>query len=77
MSEIEGVSSQLRIMNNTLSSENSLRDRFAMAAMQGDWAAQGASTGQYTCSISPEVLFARARLFYRMADAMLKAREAE
>lgn len=74
MSEIEGVSSQLRIMNNTLSSENSLRDRFAMAAMQGDWASQ---VENWNVQEKDDGFLRSAKQYYRMADAMLKAREAE
>ncbi len=47
----------------------SLRDYFAAKAMQGDWAAQ-------VVPDSDDDLFDRsARMYYRMADAMLAARE--
>jgi len=47
----------------------SLRDWFAGKAMQGDWASQDI-TG------NDEALLEHAKIYYRMADAMLKAREA-
>lgn len=51
----------------------SLRDQFAMAAMQGDWAAQSPELGQFaTCS--DEDLERHAKDYYRIADAMLKVR---
>lgn len=47
----------------------SLRDYFAAKAMQGDWAAQ-------VIPDSDDDMFDRsARMYYRMADAMLAARE--
>ncbi|HBC6054800.1 TPA: hypothetical protein KEV90_003507 [Proteus mirabilis] len=53
----------------------SLRDKFAMAAMQGDFAAQDAvEMGYYTNETPDEFLMKRAEFYYRMADAMLKAR---
>lgn len=54
--------------------EKTLRDEFAMAAMQGDWAAQSRDTGEFTNDMPAEFLEARAEFYYRMADAMLKAR---
>lgn len=52
----------------------SLRDQFAMAAMQGDWAAQDERSG-YFDENSGEATFSKsAEMYYRMADAMLKAR---
>ncbi|MBT0306024.1 hypothetical protein [Morganella morganii] len=53
----------------------SLRDKFAMSAMQGDLASQDENTGYYENSTPDECLTARAEFYYRMADAMLKARE--
>lgn len=51
-----------------------LRDQFAMAAMQGDWAAQDERSG-YFDENSGEATFSKsAEMYYRMADAMLKAR---
>ncbi len=52
----------------------SLRDKFAMAAMQGDWSAQDGEVGYYVDNIPDDGLIKRAELYYRMADAMLKAR---
>ena len=52
-----------------------LRDYFAAKAMQGDWAAQGAACGMFVPD-SDDDLFARsARMYFRMADAMLAARK--
>ena len=50
----------------------SLRNYIAIQAMQGDWAAQSESTGEWANSTSEEYLLNRARLYYRMADAMIK-----
>ena len=55
-----------------------LRDQFAMAAMQGDWAAQDASndgSGLFLPSAKDESLRSWAVLYYRMADAMLEVRK--
>lgn len=52
----------------------SLRDQFAMAAMQGDLASQSVSLGHFANDASEESLVNRANFYYRMADAMLKAR---
>ena len=46
-----------------------LRDYFAAKAMQGDWATGNASSDGYE---TPEDA---AKRYYKMADAMLKARE--
>nr|WP_283812531.1 hypothetical protein [Providencia rettgeri] len=51
-----------------------LRDKFAMAAMQGDLASQSVSLGHFANDASEESLVNRANFYYRMADAMLKAR---
>lgn len=52
----------------------SLRDYFAAKAMQGDWAAQDERSG-YFDENSGEATFSKsAEMYYRMADAMLKAR---
>ena len=52
-----------------------LRDHFAAKAMSGDWAAQDSEDiGAFPCDIDEELLIKRAQLYYRMADAMLKAR---
>lgn len=50
----------------------SLRNYIAIKAMQGDWASQSESTGEWANSTSEEYLLNRARLYYRMADAMIK-----
>ncbi|CAB5643127.1 hypothetical protein [Providencia rettgeri] len=51
-----------------------LRDQFAMAAMQGDWAEQDERSG-YFDENSGEATFSKsAEMYYRMADAMLKTR---
>lgn len=52
----------------------SLRDRFALAAMQGDWAAQNELCGAFRSETDVETLKGRAGLYYRMADAMLEVR---
>jgi hypothetical protein len=52
-----------------------LRDYFAAKAMQGDWAAQNAATGEFTNGMTVEQLTERAGTYYRMADAMLAARD--
>ena len=55
----------------------SLRDYFAAKAMQGDWSSQGDDNG--VGIFSPEIpnatLDRSARLYYRMAEAMLRARK--
>ena len=52
-----------------------LRDYFAAKAMQGDWAAQTEDTGYYSPQSADVILDNAAELYYRMADAMLRARE--
>jgi len=54
--------------NTTMAEGMDLRDYFAAKAMQGDWAAEVAGNNGETMEDS-------ARRYYRMADAMLKARE--
>lgn len=52
-----------------------LRDYFASKCMQGDFAAQDdVEMGYYTNETPDEFLVKRAEFYYRMADAMLKAR---
>ncbi|MFU2148984.1 hypothetical protein ACM55O_22170 [Hafnia paralvei] len=52
-----------------------MRDYFAAKAMSGDWAAQDIEgIGAFPCDIDEETLIKRAQIYYRMADAMLKAR---
>lgn len=52
-----------------------LRDYFAAQAMAGDWAACDANGGNFPNDIADHRLVDRAKLYYRMADAMLKARK--
>lgn len=54
--------------NTRLEEGMDLRDYFAAKAMQGDWAAEVAGNNGETMEDS-------ARRYYRMADAMMKARE--
>ncbi|MEY0473403.1 MULTISPECIES: hypothetical protein [Providencia] len=51
-----------------------LRDYLAAKAMQGDLASQSVSLGHFANDSSEESLVNRANFYYRMADAMLKAR---
>lgn len=66
--------------NTTRSDANgmTLRDYFAAKAMQGDIASMVDPTGE-RCGIqidlAGEILERLGRLYYRIADAMLKARE--
>ncbi|MER2910380.1 hypothetical protein [Morganella morganii] len=53
----------------------SLRDKFTMAAMQGDLASQDENTGYYENITPDEYLTARDEFYCRIADAMLRARE--
>lgn len=56
----------------------SLRDYFAAKAMQGDWAAQDYENTEYfSIEDSDGTFHSKAKLYYRMADAMLKARQDE
>lgn len=52
----------------------SIRDYFAGLAMQGDWAAQNQDMGWFDNAVSEEILYERAKVYYRMAEAMLLAR---
>ncbi len=51
-----------------------LRDYFAAKAMQGDWASQGEDSGIFQTDIEQRRLDQYAELYFRMADAMMKAR---
>ena len=51
-----------------------MRDYFAAQAMQGDWAAQSSDVGTWENHIAQSDLIARAETYYRIADAMLVAR---
>lgn len=52
-----------------------LRDYFAAQAMQGDVAAQAEGWHVFAPETTAETLLSSARLYYRMADAMLRARK--
>lgn len=52
--------------------ERNLRDEFAMLAMAGDWAS---ALGRFDEDGDVEHLRERARLYYRMADAMIFERQ--
>ena len=52
----------------------SLRDWFAFGAMNGDWASQSDDSGIIQIEHPQSALESRARLYYRMADAMLAER---
>lgn len=58
---------------NPVPSTGNLRDQFAVAAMQGDWATQNSEDG-YFANCTDEQLVNSAKIYYRMADAMLAAR---
>ncbi|WP_272516323.1 MULTISPECIES: hypothetical protein [unclassified Providencia] len=51
-----------------------MRDYLAAKAMQGDLASQSVSLGSFDNDAPDESLVNRANFYYRMADAMLKAR---
>jgi hypothetical protein len=50
----------------------SLRNYIAIQAMQGDWASQSKSTGEWSNETKEEYFAIRARVYFRMADAMIK-----
>ncbi|MER5012429.1 hypothetical protein [Morganella morganii] len=52
-----------------------LRDYFAAKAMQGDWSCQSGDSGYFIDCVNDEAIDKSAELYYRMADAMLRARE--
>ncbi len=54
--------------------EVSLLDRFAMAALQGDWATQTHQFQTFSAATSDNDLLLAARLYYRMAEAMMQIR---
>ena len=56
--------------------QETLRDRFAMAALTGDLACQSEGTGEWSNKATIEMLTERAKFLYRFADAMLEARKA-
>lgn len=51
-----------------------LRDKFAMAAMQGDWATERMDSGYWSQDDIDAIFKDKSETYYRMADAMLKAR---
>lgn len=50
----------------------SLRNYIAIQAMQGDWASQSESSGEWSSETKEEHFAIRARVYFRMADAMIK-----
>lgn len=54
----------------------SLRQYYAGQAMAGDWAAQGRTCGVFGDEVSDEGLYERAKLYVRMADALIAAEAA-
>jgi hypothetical protein len=52
-----------------------LRDEFAIAAMQGDWASQSLETREIPNDIKKDWLINRARLYYALSDIMLEVRK--
>jgi hypothetical protein len=59
------------------SSEMTLRDWYAGLAMQGDWASQSPTAGEFVNENTVEHLKQRTALYYRAADAMLAQRESQ
>ena len=57
-----------------MASDATIRDYFAAKAMQGDFAAQSNDVGIYGHHLTDEQLADMSKFYYRMADAMLKAR---
>jgi hypothetical protein len=55
--------------------ERANRDHFAGQALMGDMASQSVGTGEWGNTARCEILFDRAKLFYRYADAMIAARK--
>ncbi|MEQ4907384.1 hypothetical protein [Proteus vulgaris] len=51
-----------------------LRDYFAAKAMQGDWATERMDSGYWPQDDIDTIFKDKAETYYRMADAMLKAR---
>lgn len=52
-----------------------LRDYFAAKSMQGDWSCQSGDSGYFIDCVNDDAIDKAAELYYRMADAMLRARE--
>ncbi|MEX9851400.1 MULTISPECIES: hypothetical protein [Morganellaceae] len=57
-----------------MASDATIRDYFAAKVMQGDFAAQSNDVGIYGHHLTDEQLADMSKFYYRMADAMLKAR---
>ncbi|HHR6166583.1 TPA: hypothetical protein ACS8GQ_003784 [Providencia alcalifaciens] len=57
-----------------MASDATLRDYFAAKAMQGDWATERMDSGYWSQDDIDAFLKGKAETYYRMADAMLKAR---
>ncbi|VEB72420.1 Uncharacterised protein [Providencia rustigianii] len=57
-----------------MASDATIRDYFAAKVMQGDFAAQSDEVRIYSHHLTDEQLADMSKFFYRMADAMLKAR---
>lgn len=53
----------------------SLRDVFVASIAAGDWASQSEAVGVWNPAVDDKVLEQRAKLYGRMADAMIKERE--
>lgn len=57
-----------------MASDATLRDYFAAKAMQGDWATERMDSGYWSQDDIDVIFKDKAETYYRMADAMLKAR---
>ncbi|HHR6440460.1 TPA: hypothetical protein ACS777_001166 [Providencia alcalifaciens] len=57
-----------------MASDMTLRDYFAAKAMQGDWATERMDSGYWSQDDIDAIFKDKAETYYRMADAMLKAR---
>ncbi|MEQ5147918.1 hypothetical protein ABN250_08880 [Providencia stuartii] len=57
-----------------MASDATLRDYFAAKCMQGDWATERMDSGYWSQDDIDAIFKDRAETYYRMADAMLKAR---
>lgn len=63
------------LYRNRIDSRAKLRDEFAKAALQGDWAAQNEYAGSFHPGMPEASFIERAGMYYKMADAMMVARE--
>ncbi|EOV8087925.1 hypothetical protein ACOMXT_001736 [Providencia rettgeri] len=57
-----------------MASDATLRDYFAAKCMQGDWATERMDSGYWSQDDIDAIFKDKAETYYRMADAMLKAR---